>query len=131
MATRLPALVPAARRVRRRLRLRRRGDHRRVILTAYNVFSERIAELGFPRGLGETPDEYRRRLITTAPAAHSAANGNLDLLTRIAVSSAYSADVPDLADALLAKDSAQAAWHDMRKATSFRQRVTGAYRRGW
>jgi transglutaminase-like putative cysteine protease len=120
------ALVPVERRVRRRLRLRRSGDHRRVVLTAYNVFAERIAELGFPRGPGETPDEYRTRLLATAPSA----NGNLDLLTRIAVSSAYSSDVPDLADARSAKDSAQAAWHDMRKATSFWQRVTGAYRRG-
>jgi transglutaminase-like putative cysteine protease len=123
------ALVPVGRRVLRRIRLGRSGDHRKVILTTYNVFTERISELGFPRGPGETLEEYRRRLIATAPAAHSAANGNLDLLTAIAVASAYSAVQPDLADALSAKQSADAAWQDMRKATSLWQRLAGAYRR--
>jgi transglutaminase-like putative cysteine protease len=119
------ALVPAGRRLLRRIRLRRGGDNRRVIFTAYNVFSERIGELGFPRGPGETLEEYRRRLTAVSPSM----GGDLDHLTRIAGASAYSPVQPDLADALSAKQSAAAAWRDMRKATPLWQRVTGAYRR--
>ena len=35
---------------------------RPLILAAYDVFADRAAELGWPRGAGETPEEYRGRL---------------------------------------------------------------------
>ena len=53
-------LMPVFRTVRRRRRLRRAsGEPRRLILATYDVFTERAAELGYARGAGETPEEYR------------------------------------------------------------------------
>jgi hypothetical protein len=118
--------VPPVRRSRRRIRLRRAaGDHRRLILTTYDVFTQRAAELGCPRGPGETLEEYRSRLA----GSELPVNGHLDRLTILAAMAAYAAGDPSDEDARAATDAADSAWRDMRKGTPLIRRVTGAYRR--
>jgi transglutaminase-like putative cysteine protease len=120
-------LVPPVRRLRRRIRLRRAtGDQRRLILTSYDVFTERAAELGCPRGLGETLEEYRSRLA----ASELPVNGHLDRLTALTAVAAYAPTTPTDQDASDATDAAQSAWRDLRKSTPLIKRLTGAYHRG-
>jgi transglutaminase-like putative cysteine protease len=119
-------LVPPVRRIRRRIRLRRAaGDHRRLILTSYDVFTQRAAELGCPRGPGETVEEYRSRLASSELPV----NGHLDRLTTLTAVAAYAAGDPSGEDASAATDAADSAWRDMRRATPLIRRVTGAYHR--
>ena len=120
------ALVAPARALRRRVRLRRaRGDPHRLILATYDVFTERVGELGYPRGPGETLEEYRRRLTS----AQLPVNGHLDRLTAIAAGAAYSPRRAGQADAREATDAARAAWGDLKRHTPLARRLLGAYRR--
>ena len=73
------AMIPLVRAWRRRRRLRRASDEpRRLILTTYDVFTERAGELGFPREPGQTVEEYRARILASQPLS----GGDLDRLTR-------------------------------------------------
>jgi transglutaminase-like putative cysteine protease len=120
----LVALIPPARALRRRLRLQRAsGEARRKILVTYDVFTERAAELGLARHSGETPNEYRRRLASSA----SRSNGELEALTRLTIRAAYAQGDPGAGDADEASRAAAGAIRQLRKGTSVRRRVVGAW----
>jgi transglutaminase-like putative cysteine protease len=119
----LIALIPPARALRRRARLRRAAAQpRRSILVAYDVFTERAAGLGLARHAGETPQEYRRRL-----AASGRTDGDLDALTRLTVRAAYAAPEPGAPDADEARRAAVRAIRDLRRGTPLARRVVGAW----
>lgn len=119
-------LIPPARALQRRRRLRRaRHDPRQMILATYDVFTERAGELGFVRGRGDTLEEYRGRVA----ASGRLTDGHLDRLTRVASSAAYSPREPDADDARTATSDASQALRELRKSSGLAQRVVGAYRR--
>jgi transglutaminase-like putative cysteine protease len=120
------ASLPPIRALRRRVRLRRAaGNPTRLILTAYDVFTERAAELGLPRGRGETLEEYRLRVV----ASGARVNGHLDRLSSIASNAAYGPDEPDGQTARTASEAAHRAWKDMKRGTPLVTRLTGPFRR--
>jgi transglutaminase-like putative cysteine protease len=119
-------LIPPARAWRRRRRLHRAADEpRSLILATYDVFTERAAELGFPRGSGETLEEYRRRL----GASGRLSDGHLDRLTRIASSAAYAPEEPDAEASRAAGEAAATTLRDLRRSAPWAQRLLGHYRR--
>jgi hypothetical protein len=112
--------------VRRRIRLRRAAaSPRSLILTTYDVFTERAGELGYARPPGETLDEYRDRVGATGPLR----NGDLDRLTDIASRAAYAPGAPDAAQADEATAAAGAALKDLRRGTKLGARLRGRYLR--
>jgi transglutaminase-like putative cysteine protease len=120
------AFLPPIRALRRRVRLRRAAANPiRLILTAYDVFTERAAELGFPRGPGETLEEYRARIV----ASGARVNGHLDRLSSIVSTTAYGPDAPDGETARAASEAAHRAWTDMKHGTPLVRRLTGPFRR--
>jgi len=120
----LVALIPPARAFRRRRRLRRAlAEPRRKILVTYDVFTERAAELGLARRSGETPNEYRRRVAASATRS----NGELEALTRLTIRAAYARADPGPREADEASRAAAGAIRQLRKGTSVRQRVVGAW----
>ncbi|MEO8477031.1 MAG: DUF3488 and transglutaminase-like domain-containing protein [Actinomycetota bacterium] len=126
LAALMLASIPPIRAWRRRRRLRRaRHDPRGSILATYDVFTERAGELGLPRRGGETLEEYRQR-VAASGRLH---DGQLDRLTRVAASAAYSPREPGPEDARNA--TADAAWvlRELRKSVGIAERVVGAYRR--
>jgi hypothetical protein len=118
-------VIPPARALARRRRIKRAGhEPRALILATYDVFTERAADLGHPRGRGETLEEYRHRM----GSAGRADDGQLDRLTTIAGRAAYAPEVPADEDVRRASDAASAALRDMRRDAGLRQRVVGQYR---
>jgi len=117
-------LIPPLRAIRRRRRLRRAGSApRRLILTTYDVFTERAAELGFPRDPGETIEEYRRRITASAHVR----NGDLDRLSDLTAAAAYAAQEPGATQAQEAGRAATSTLMGLRKATPMSQRLRGRY----
>jgi hypothetical protein len=96
---------------------------RRSILVAYDVFTERAAELGLARHAGETPDEYRRRLASSGARV----DGDLEALTRLTVLAAYAPAEPGSGEAHEAVRASVAAIHDLRRGTPLGRRVLGAW----
>jgi hypothetical protein len=120
------ALVPPIRALRRRVRLgRAAADPTRLVLTSYDVFTERAAELGFARGRGETVGEYRDRLVSSGARV----NGHLDHLSSVVAGTAYAPRKPDAEAARTAAAAARSAWKDLRRGTPLVRRLTGAFRR--
>jgi transglutaminase-like putative cysteine protease len=120
-------VVPPWRILRRRARLRRAGRApRELVLATYDVFTERAADLGYPRGAGETVEEYRRRLEDAVPPA----DGHLARLTALTEGAAYAPEPPAPEEAVRATEDASAAIRDLRRTTPFLRRMTGLYRRG-
>jgi len=118
-------VIPPARALARRRKIRRAGhESRALILATYDFFTERAADLGYPRGQGETFEEYRRRLGN----AGATDDGQLDRLTAIAGRAAYAPADPRDEDVRLASDAASAALRGLRRETSLRQRIIGQYR---
>jgi transglutaminase-like putative cysteine protease len=118
-------LIPPIRSLVRRRRIRRpRHDPRALILATYHLFTERAADLGHPRGPGETLEEYRQRLGTEGALAE----GKLDPLTTIAGRAAYAREDPGDEDAHMATDAAASALSGLRKQAGLRQRIIGQYR---
>jgi len=118
-------LIPPIRALRRRSRLRRAGrSPRRLILATYDVFAERAADLGFPRGPGETLEEYRWRIAREGIPTDE----RLDRLTAIAGRAAYGAAEPGQDEAREAADAAARAIRELRGRTSLRRRIVGQYR---
>jgi transglutaminase-like putative cysteine protease len=118
--------IPPVRAWRRRRRLRRvAGEPRRLILATYDVFTERAAELGFPRDRGQTLQEYRARVASS----DALSNGDLDRLTRITSDAAYSPREPEEARAREATDAADTVVRELRRNTPWTQRIWGAYLR--
>lgn len=119
--------VPATKAAARRLRLRRRRDPRRLVLTTYRVFSGQAADLGMARGEGETLREYCRRVESGVRFS----DGHLDLLTGVAARAAYSPLPPTDEEAMEAVRAARTAIRDMRRDTKLVRRLAGIYRPGW
>jgi hypothetical protein len=94
-------------------------------VTTYDVFTERAADLGYPRARGQTIEEYRAAV--TASGALS--DGDLERLTRLARDAAYSAREPGTDDARAATRAAAGVLRDLRRGTALSQRITGLYRR--
>ena len=118
--------IPLVRWFRRRRKLHNAArEPRALILATYDVFSERAADLGFGRGPGETPFEYRRRV----EAAHVLVDGHLERLTGSVVRAAYGSRAPSDDDALDAAADADQIIHDLRRSTPLRRRLFGIYRR--
>jgi hypothetical protein len=122
----LLASIPLVRWSRRRRKLHHAArEPRALILATYDVFSERAADLGFGRGLGETPFEYRRRVEATDVLV----DGHLERLTGCVVRAAYGSQTPSDDDALDATADADRIIHDLRRSTPLRRRLFGIYRR--
>lgn len=118
-------LFPPAKALVRRARLRRAaGDPQTAILATYRLFAGRAADVGFGRGPGETPDEYRRRLRARVVFS----DGHLDRLTRIVSLAAYGPRPPDVDSAREARKDARVAIRDVRRTVGPIRRVLGAYR---
>jgi len=118
--------VPTIRHARRTHRLRRADDTRTLILVTYDVFGERAAELGWPRSVDETPDEFRRRLDRSSSFDDDDA-ARLDRLTSTVVQAAYSARTPSVDAAEGAGEDADALLEAMHDMTSIRKRLVGRY----
>ncbi len=123
----LLVLVPVAKAVARRLRLRRAREPRRLILATYQVFAQQAADLGRARGEGETLLEYSRRV----KAGVSLSDGHLDLLADMATRAAYSPRPMTDEEAHEAVRAARTAIRDMRRDTKLVRRLAGIYRPGW
>jgi len=118
--------IPLVRWFRRRRKLHYAArEPRALILATYDVFSERAADLGFGRGPGETPFEYRRRV----EAADVLVDGHLERLTGSVVRAAYGSRAPSDDDALDAAADADQIIRDLRHSTPLRRRLFGIYRR--
>jgi transglutaminase-like putative cysteine protease len=118
--------VPFVRRFERRRRLRRAAhEPRRLILATYEVFTDRAGDLGIGRTIGETPDEYRRRVEATGRLT----DGHLGRLTGLAVRAAYSPAEPSADDALDASADADQTLDELRRSTPLTRRILGIYRR--
>jgi transglutaminase-like putative cysteine protease len=119
-------LVPPARALRRRIRLRgAAAEPRRLILVTYEQFIERAAGVGLGRGAGETLDEYRRKVMETGYLS----NGHLDRLTALASVAAYSPHEPDGEQAENAGDAAETAIREIKRAVGTTRWLVGLYRR--
>jgi transglutaminase-like putative cysteine protease len=119
-------LIPPVRAWRRKRRLHRAAhEPRSLILATYDVFTERAAELGFPRGPGETLEEYRRRMARSGRLS----DGHLERLTRIASRAAYAPEEPDAEASRVAGEAAATTLKDLRRSAPWAQRILGHYRR--
>ena len=119
-------LVPPARAVRRRVRLRRAAaEPRRLILVTYEQFTERAAGMGLGRVAGETLEEYRRKVMETGYLS----DGDLDRLTALATAAAYSQREPDGEQAEDAGDAAETAIREIKRAVGTTRWLVGLYRR--
>jgi transglutaminase-like putative cysteine protease len=119
-------LTPVARAVRRRVRLRgAAGEPRRSILVTYEQFTDRAAGMGLGRDIGETFEEYRRKVVETGYLS----DGQLDRLTWIATAAAYSPRDPADADAREAGEAAGTALTEIRRAVGPARWIIGLYRR--
>ena len=122
------ALVPPVRGLRRRRRLRRAAaEPRGLILATYDVFTERAAELGFPRDHGQTLDEYRAHV--TGSGQLDGAGDDLERLTTIAVGAAYSRGEPGGTEAREATRAADTAIRALRRNAGLARRLGGMYLR--
>jgi hypothetical protein len=120
------AAIPLVRWFRRRRKIHNAArEPRALILATYDVFSERAADLGFGRGPGETPFEYRRRV----EAADVLVDGHLERLTGSVVRAAYGSRAPSDDDALDAAADADQIIRDLRHSSPLRRRLFGIYRR--
>jgi hypothetical protein len=118
--------VPVVRNMQRRRRLRRAGhEPRGLILATYDVFTDRAADLGIGRRVGETPEEYRRRVEATGRLS----DGHLGRLTGLAVRAAYAPSEPSADDALDATADATKTLDELRRSTPLTRRILGIYRR--
>jgi hypothetical protein len=118
--------IPLVRWFRRRRKLHNAArEPRALILATYDVFSERAADLGFGRGLGETPIEYRLRVEATDLLV----DGHLERLTGTVVRAAYASRAPSNDDAMDAAADADQIIRDLRRSTPLRRRLFGIYRR--
>jgi hypothetical protein len=119
--------IPLLHWMRRRRRLRTAHDPRTLVLATYDVFTDRARELGVGRSPGETPDEFRWKLVATDTL--DGANEPLTRMTAEVVRAAYAAGDPDTGAATAVRRDADEVLRALRAATPLRQRVLGRYRR--
>jgi len=118
--------IPLLHWFRRRRRLHAAGDPRTLIIATYDVFADRARELGVDRAPGDTPDEFRDRLVASDRLQE--ADRPLARMTTGVVRAAYSAEPPDAATADEVSRDADAVLQALRNTTPLRQRVVGRYR---
>jgi transglutaminase-like putative cysteine protease len=117
-------LIPPVRAGRRRLRVRRAGSEpRRRILAIYDVFDARAAEMGWARRLGETLQEYPRRLA----AAGIGPSESLSQLITLTGRAAYADGSAGADEAEEADRAAAATLRDLRRSTPIARRIVGRY----
>jgi transglutaminase-like putative cysteine protease len=117
-------LTPPVRALRRRARLRRAGpDPRRRILAVYDVFDSKAGAMGWARRLGETLQEYRRRLDASGLLSGDA----MVRLTALAGRAAYAAESPGPDDAAEAARTAESTLRDLQRGTPLGRRILGWY----
>jgi transglutaminase-like putative cysteine protease len=117
-------LAPPIRVFARRARVRRAHTGRSRILAEYNAFTDRAADLGFPRAPGETIDEFRRRVMTRVTLS----NGHLGRLSSAAERAAYGVEEPPPEGAHALRSDARVALKDVRRSVGIAQRLRGLYR---
>ncbi len=118
------ALTPPVRVLRRRARLRRAGhDPRARILAVYDAFASKAGAMGWARHLGETLQEYRRRLDASASLSGDA----MVRLTGLAGRAAYAPADPHPADADAAAAAAETTLRDLQRGTPLARRILGWY----
>jgi transglutaminase-like putative cysteine protease len=120
--------IPFLRAARRRRRLHAARAPRELILATYNVFGERAAELGWAKGAGETPQEYRARLADLDGLGDDGRE-RLARMTSTVVRAAYAPRDPDEDAPRDTTEDAEVVLHALRDTTSWKQRVLGLYRR--
>jgi transglutaminase-like putative cysteine protease len=120
--------IPLWHGLRRRRRLHAAHDARGVILARYDVFGDRARELGWGRPPGETPEEFRRRLVASDTLGDEAREP-LGRLTRTVVEAAYGPDDPDRGALEEVERDTATVLQRLRAVTPLRQRVLGVYRR--
>ena len=117
-------LVPPARAVRRRLRLRRAGSEPRArILAIYEFFDARASAMGWARRAGETLLEYRDRVARSAASSGDA----LGRLIRLAGRAAYGNGAPRPDEAAEASTAAEQSLAELRRGTPIGRRILGWY----
>ena len=121
-------VIPLLHRASRRRRLHAARDPRTLILATYDVFGERAGELGLGRSPGETPEEFRRKLLS-ADVLADGDDPRLARMTSAVVRAAYAPADPDEQTAGEVAADATAVLHDLRDAVPLRQRLLGLYRR--
>lgn len=122
------ALIPPLRSWRRRRRIRRSSARaRELILTTYDVFTERAGELGFPRSRGQTMEEYRDQVIDSGELDGAATR--LAALTTITADAAYSPRDPSDHEAVEATAAAEATLGALRRKAGLVNRLKGTYLR--
>jgi hypothetical protein len=119
--------VPLARRAHRRRRIRSARTPRELILAHYDVFADRALELGWPRSPGETPDEFRVRLLDNDRLAEE--REPLRRLTAAVVGAAYGPEDPDGVAVDDIRADTSAVLDGLRALTPWRRRLVGLYRR--
>jgi hypothetical protein len=120
--------IPLLRETRRRRRLRAAREPRQLILTTYDVFGERAGELGWSRGPGETPREYRTRL-GAVEGLDDDARTSLERMTAAVVEAAYAPGSPDTTASKETTADASTVLSALRHSASWRERLVGLYRR--
>ncbi|HEY6568384.1 MAG TPA: DUF3488 and transglutaminase-like domain-containing protein [Actinomycetota bacterium] len=125
------ALIPPVRALRRRRRLWKAArEPRTLILATYDVFTERAAELGFPRAPSQTLQEYQDGVcieggLTQDPSAEQ----ELGRLTTLTSDAAYAEWEPEVRDAADASRAASATLKALRHKAGWARRITGPFRR--
>ncbi len=120
--------VPVRRSYARRRRLRAAKEPRELIVATYDVFADRAADLGWPKGQGETPREFGDRLreLDVLDDAH---RDRVVSLTSTVVRAAYSRAEPGDEAPGSAQSDADAILDALRHSTPWRQRLRGIYAR--
>jgi hypothetical protein len=120
--------VPLLTRFRRRRRLHAATDPRTLVLATYDVWEDRLAELGWGRGPGETPQEFHGRLAG-AEALDDPGKESLGRLTLTVVRAAYAPEPPEPSAAEDVSRDTAAVLEEIRGATPLKRRLLGLYRR--
>ncbi|MDP9242298.1 MAG: DUF3488 and transglutaminase-like domain-containing protein, partial [Actinomycetota bacterium] len=117
-------LTPPIRFATRFVRLRRAHGGRSRILAEYRAFTDRAADLGFPRAPGETIEEYRRRVASSVRLS----DGHLGRLSSATERAAYGTEEAPEADVRALHADARVALKDVRRSVGLAQRIRGLYR---
>ena len=125
------ALIPPVRELGRRRRLRQAArEPRTLILTTYDVFTERAGELGFARSPGQTMQEYRDGVRANGGLSDDGPEmSELGALTALTTEAAYAPREPGASEASEASRAAATTLKGLRREVGWVRRITGAYRR--
>ncbi len=125
------ALIPPARELGRRRRLRQAArEPRTLILTTYDVFTERAGELGFARAPGQTMQEYRDGVRANGGLSDDGPEmSELGALTTLTTEAAYAPREPGASEASEASRAAATTLKGLRREVGWVRRITGAYHR--